>query len=81
MAPGEWGKITVKKTGPNKFTAYAYVRDEDGRRRPVKRNGSTDEDARRALQRHLKKRTTPIDGAVVTERTSLSELFEAWIAT
>ncbi|WP_280198686.1 tyrosine-type recombinase/integrase [Nocardia cyriacigeorgica] len=81
MAPGEWGKITVKKAGPNKFTAYVYVRDEDGRRRWVKRSGSTEEDARRALQRHLTKRTTPVDGADVTERTTLSELFEAWIET
>ncbi|MBF6092348.1 tyrosine-type recombinase/integrase [Nocardia cyriacigeorgica] len=81
MTPGEWGKITVTKVGPNKFTAYAYVRDEDGRRRRVKRSGSTEEDARRALQRYLKKRTTPTDGALVTERTTLAELFEAWIAT
>ncbi len=81
MTPGEWGKITVKKSGTGKFTASTYVRDEDGRRRQVERSGSSEEDARRTLLRHLKNRTTPTVGAVVTERTSLSELFEVWIAT
>lgn len=81
MAPGEWGKITIKKSGPGRFTASTYVRDEDGCRRQAERSGSSEEDARRALLRHLKKRTTPTAGAVVSERTSLSELFEAWIAT
>lgn len=81
MAPGEWGKITVTKTGPGRFTASTYVRDEDGRRRQAERSGSSEEDARRSLLRHLKQRTTPAAGAVVSERTSLSELFEVWIAT
>ncbi|WP_406235310.1 tyrosine-type recombinase/integrase [Nocardia sp. NBC_01009] len=81
MAPGEWGKITVKKLGPGQFTASTYVRDEDGVRRQAERSGSTEEAARRALLRHLKKRTTPTVGAVVSERTSLSELFDVWIAT
>ncbi len=81
MAPGEWGKITVKKAGPGRFVASTYVRDEDGKRRQAERSGSSEEDARRALQRHLQKRTTPVVGAVVTERTSLSELFEVWLAT
>lgn len=81
MAPGEWGKITVTKLGPGRFSAAAYVRDEDGRRRRAERSGSSEEDARRALLRHLKQRTTPVAGAVLSERTSLSELFEVWIAT
>ncbi len=81
MAPGEWGKITVKQTGPGQFTASAYVRDEDGKRRQPSRSGTSEEDARRNLLRHLKKRTTPVVDAVIDERTSLSELFTAWMAT
>ncbi|MBF6325077.1 tyrosine-type recombinase/integrase [Nocardia cyriacigeorgica] len=81
MAPGEWGKITVKETGPGVFTAYAYVRDEDGRRRKVARSGVSEEDARRNMQRHLKKRTTPLADAVVTDRTTLDELFPIWLAS
>lgn len=81
MAPGEWGKITVTQSRPGKFTASTYVRDEDGRRRQVERSGISEEDARRTLLRHLKKRTTPANGVEVSERTSLSELFEVWIAT
>ncbi|MBF6251018.1 tyrosine-type recombinase/integrase [Nocardia farcinica] len=79
MAPGEWGKITVARLGPGQFRASAYVRDEDGKRRQATRSGTTEEDARRNLLRHLKQRTTPTVGAVVSERTSLSELFEVWI--
>ncbi|MFF0607737.1 tyrosine-type recombinase/integrase [Nocardia tengchongensis] len=81
MAPGEWGKITVTRTGPGQFTAATYVRDEDGQRRKASRSGASEEAARRNLLRHLKTRTTPIVGEVITDRTSLSELFEAWIAT
>ncbi len=81
MTPGEWGKITVTEQSKGRFRASVYVRDEDGQRRQVKRTGSSAEDARRALLRHLKKRTTPVEGEVITERTSLQELFEAWIAT
>ncbi|MGW0184004.1 tyrosine-type recombinase/integrase [Nocardia sp. NPDC003345] len=81
MAPGEWGKVTVKKLGPGRFVASTYVRDEDGRLREAERSGSSDEDARRSLLRHLKSRTTPVLGAVITDRTSLLELFEVWIAT
>ncbi|WP_280220146.1 tyrosine-type recombinase/integrase [Nocardia neocaledoniensis] len=81
MAPGEWGKITVKQTGPGQFTASTYVRDEDGKRRQPSRSGTSEEDARRNLLRHLKKRTTPVVDAVIDERTSLSELFTAWMAT
>ncbi|NKY56153.1 tyrosine-type recombinase/integrase [Nocardia flavorosea] len=81
MAPGEWGKITVKKVGPGRYAASTYVRDEDGRRRQAERTGSSEEDARRSLLRHLKNRTTPVHGAAITERTSLSELFEVWIAS
>ncbi|MGY4103904.1 site-specific integrase [Nocardia sp. R16R-3T] len=81
MSPGEWGKITVTQSGPGKFTASTYVRDADGQRRKVVRTGTSAEDARRNMVRHLKKRTTPTVGAVVSERTSLSELFAIWLAS
>ncbi|OBA48815.1 integrase [Nocardia sp. 852002-20019_SCH5090214] len=81
MAPGEWGKISVTQTGPEKFTASTYVRDQDGKRRQVERSGRSEEDARRNLQRHLKTRTSPSASTVITERTTLAELFALWIAS
>lgn len=81
MAPGEWGKVTVKQTGPGQFTARTYVRDEDGERRQVERSGASEEAARRNLQGHLKKRTAPVADAVITDRTTLTELFPIWLAT
>ncbi len=81
LAPGEWGEISVVSDGPGKFIASAYVRDEDGRRRHPSRSGISAEDARRNLLRHLKVRTTPVSNALVDNRTTLSELFETWIAT
>ncbi|HPZ95454.1 MAG TPA: site-specific integrase, partial [Mycobacterium sp.] len=79
MAPGEHGRVTVSKLGRDLFEARTYVRDGDGVRRKVRRTGRSDEDARRELQRHLAGRRTPLTGQAVTERTTLSELFEAWI--
>ena len=81
MTPGEWGKITVKLSSPGQFTASAYVRDEDGNRRKVRRTGSSEEAARRNLLRHLKERTAPLADAVITDRMTLSELFPIWLAT
>ncbi|MGW4739003.1 tyrosine-type recombinase/integrase [Nocardia xishanensis] len=81
MTPGEWGKITVTQTSPGQFTAYAYVRDEDGHRRKVRRTGSSEEAARRNLLRHLKERTAPLADAAVTDRMTLDELFLVWLAT
>jgi integrase len=80
MKPGEHGGITVGRAG-NKYTAVVYVRDSDGRRRKVERSGNSAEAARRALQRHLSERRTPLAGQLVTQRTTLAELFEVWIAT
>lgn len=37
------------------------------------------EDARRILQRHLANRRAPLAGQLVTEKTTLAELFEIWI--
>lgn len=81
MRPGEHGTITVKASG-GMFFASTYLRDADGKRRRVERSSAkSNEDARRVLQRHLAKRRAPLPGQAVTERTSLSELFEIWIET
>lgn len=81
MRLGEHGRITERSSG-GMFFASTYVRDADGKRRRVERSsGKSVEDARRLLQRHLAKRRAPLSGQAVTERTSLSELFELWIET
>lgn len=79
MKPGEYGKITTKTLGPNLVEARTYVRDDDGRRRQVRRTGRSAEAAERILKQHLKARTTPVEGQLVTESTTLSELFETWV--
>jgi hypothetical protein len=63
------------------FFASAYVRDADGKRRRVERSSAKSaEDARRALQKHLVERRVPLSDQLVTERSSLGELFELWLA-
>ncbi|WP_306306829.1 hypothetical protein [Nocardia brevicatena] len=82
MQPGEWGKITVREAEPGKFTATTYIRDEDGKRREVERSGRSEEDARRNLLRELRSRSAPVTAAaLVTDKTTLSELFAIWLAT
>lgn len=79
MRPGEHGRITEWSRGGS-FFASTYVRDADGRRRRVERSSSKSaEDARRLLQRHLLERRTPLSAQLVTERTTLGELFEMWL--
>lgn len=79
MAPGEHGRITVMQCGKELFEARTYVRDSDGTRRKVRRTGRSDEDARRTLQRHLKERTAPLSDQIISDKTTLAELFDAWI--
>lgn len=80
MQPGEHGRINEWSSG-RRFFASTYVRDADGRRRRVERSSSKSaEDARRLLQRHLLERRTPLSGQLVTERTTLAELFKIWLA-
>lgn len=80
MAPGEHGKITEHTTG-GKFYATTYVRDSDGKRRRVERSSvKSAEDARRLLQRHLAQRRAPLTDQVVTDRTTVAELFTIWLA-
>ena len=80
MEPSEHGRITTKKLTPELFEARTYVRDDDGRRRWVRRTGKSPEDAARTLKKHLKARTTHADGQIVTSATTLTELFDVWIA-
>lgn len=80
MAPGEHGAIS-QRSSEGKFYASTYVRDADGRRRRVERSsGKSAEDARRILQRHLAKRRAPMTDQLVTEKTTLAELFAIWLA-
>lgn len=79
MEPGEHGRITERASG-GRFFASSYVRDSDGTRRRVERSSDKSiEDARRNLQRHLVKRRAPLSGQLVTDRTTVGELFEAWM--
>lgn len=79
MEPGEHGRITEKSSN-GRYFASAYVRDPDGVRRRVERSSDKSiEDARRNLQRHLTKRRSPLSGQLVTDRTTLGELFEVWL--
>jgi integrase len=79
MRPGEHGRITEKISG-GRFFASTYVRDVDGKRRRVERSSDKSvEDARRLLQRHLFQRRAPLSSQVVTDRTTLAELFELWL--
>ena len=80
MRPGEHGRITQWSRGGRHF-ASTYVRDVDGKRRRVERSSDkSTEDARRLLQRHLQQRRAPLDGGqIVTDRTTLAELFDLWI--
>ncbi|WP_374023908.1 tyrosine-type recombinase/integrase [Mycobacterium sp. HNNTM2301] len=81
LQPGEHGRIT-EWSGGGKHFAATYVRDGDGKRRRVERSSEKSiEDARRILQRHLANRRTPLAGQTVTDKTTLSELFDLWIET
>lgn len=81
LQPGEHGRLTEWSASGKHFAA-TYVRDADGKRRRVERSSEkSTEDARRILQRHLAKRRAPLAGQIVTDKTSLSELFDIWIET
>lgn len=80
LRPGEHGQITVKARG-GRYFASTYVRDTDGKRRRVERSSAKSaEDARRQLQRHLSERRAPLRDQLVSDRTTLGELFEVWLA-
>lgn len=79
MEPGDHGRVTVTQCDKTLFEARTYVRDSDGTRRKVRRTGRSEEDARRALQRHLKLRTAPLRDQLISDTTTLAELFDVWI--
>lgn len=80
LRPGEYGRIAEKRSG-GRFFASAYVRDADGKRRRVERSSTKSaEDARRSLHQHLVVRRAPLSDQLVTERTTLGDLFEIWLA-
>lgn len=84
LAPGEHGKITEKLSGTTKdpvYTATCYVRLHSGRLREREASSrKSAEDARRELKRRIAvelEAGQPV--GVINRRTTLSELFEAWI--
>lgn len=80
LAPGEHGKITTARRDSG-WVATTYLRLHTGQLREREASGKSAEDARRALQRRIRtelEATAPT--GILTERTTLSELFEAWIA-
>ncbi|GAS98875.1 integrase [Mycolicibacterium canariasense] len=81
LAPGEHGKVTTTRTG-NAWVASTYVRLHTGQLREREASSAKSaEDARRTLLRRIKaelERSVPT--GEITMRTTLSQLFEAWIA-
>ncbi len=80
MAPGEHGKITVGRRG-ELFYATTYVRLHSGklREREASSRKST-EDARRELKRRIEAELSAGEPTgVISRRTTLSELFDAWL--
>ncbi|OBB95387.1 tyrosine-type recombinase/integrase [Mycobacterium sp. 852002-40037_SCH5390672] len=80
LEPGEHGRITEWSSAGRHFAA-TYVRDADGKRRRVERSSEkSTEAARLILQRHLANRRAPLSGQLVTDKTTLAELFEIWLS-
>ena len=80
LAPGEHGKITVTHVGEVWF-ARTYVRLHTGKLREREASSyKSGEDARRTLQRRIKVEleSTAPEG-MINEKTTLAELFDAWI--
>jgi len=80
MEPGEHGKITERVVG-GIFYATTYVRLYTGQRREREaRSAKSAEDARRILKRRIAAELEAgAPTGVINRRTTLSELFEAWI--
>lgn len=81
MAPGEHGKITERSSG-GIFYATTYLRLYSGKLREREASSrKSAEDARRELKRRIKAELEAGEPTgVINQRTTLSELFEAWIA-
>ncbi|MDZ7884754.1 MAG: tyrosine-type recombinase/integrase [Mycobacterium sp.] len=82
MAPGEHGKITDSRRGEI-FYATTYVRLHSGKLREREASSrKSAEDARRELKRRIAVELAAGEPTgVINQRTTLSELFEAWVAT
>lgn len=80
LAPGEHGKITdTRRAGI--FYATTYVRLHSGKLREREASSrKSEEDARRELKRRIAAELQAGEPAgVINRRTTLSELFEAWL--
>lgn len=81
LAPGEHGKITDTKRG-EVFYATTYLRLHSGKLREREASSrKSAEDARRELKRRIAAEIEAGEPTgVINQRTTLSELFTAWIA-
>lgn len=80
LAPGDHGKITGTRRG-GKFYATTYVRLHNGKLREREASSlKSAEDARRELKRRIAAELEAGESSgVLNGRTTLSELFEAWL--
>lgn len=80
MAPGEHGKITESRQGGT-FYARTYLRLHSGKLREREASScKSAEDARRELKRRIAAELEAGEPAgVIDRRTTLAELFEAWM--
>lgn len=80
MAPGEHGKITERECN-GIYYATTYVRLHSGKRREREaRSSKSAEDARRTLKRRIAAELAAGEPTgVINHRTTLSELFDAWM--
>ncbi|MGV0746257.1 tyrosine-type recombinase/integrase [Mycolicibacterium sp. XJ870] len=80
LAPGEHGKIAERESG-GIFYATTYVRLHSGKLREREASSrKSAEDARRELKRRIAAELEAGEPTgVITRRTTLSELFEAWM--
>lgn len=80
MAPGEHGKITDSRRGDT-FYATTYVRLHSGKLREREASSrKSEEDARRELKRRIAAELEAGEPTgVINRRTTLSELFDAWL--
>lgn len=81
LAPGEHGKVTTTRSGDT-WRATTYVRLHTGKLREREASSTKSaEDARRTLLRRI---TAELERSVptgeITTRTTLAQLFDAWIA-
>lgn len=81
MAPGEHGKITERESG-GIFYATTYLRLHSGKLREREASSrKSAEDARRELKRRIAAELEAGEPTgVINRRTTLAELFEAWLS-